>query len=397
VRCSFEGDADGLLTLQIVGLTMRFLFFAGGSYIGGMEIVTLTLMKELRAQGHDCLAIVSGWNDGRYPVKLDEARIPHQSLKLGRLHLRKPMWNLVGALNFPRAAGQLRHLVRDYRPDAVILGGVEFALIAMQVLPLQVPVVLHIHDIPSRHFGSWAGRYVLARTTGIVAVSNFIREHVLAVTRSPPTQTVHNGVPICQLPPKSPSSKVRIGIVGQLIARKRHDVIVAALELIEPELRKGIEMRIYGANTTDFARDVAQRIDRAELSDCFRWMGFFGSRDTIYGDLDIVVAPAVREPFGMTVLEAGAYGLPVVAARSGGFPEIVVDTVTGLLAAENDPRDFAEAIKKLLSSPDLRTTMGLRARQHVTTNFTSAKMAEDYCRAVQSFGIFNAARYRPAN
>src|SRR5665213_1941598 len=64
---------------------MRFLFFAGGSYIGGMEIVTLTLMKELRAQGHECFAIVSGWNDGRYPAKLAEAEIPHVSLKLGRL------------------------------------------------------------------------------------------------------------------------------------------------------------------------------------------------------------------------------------------------------------------------------------------------------------------------
>jgi glycosyltransferase involved in cell wall biosynthesis len=366
---------------------MRFLFFAAGSYIGGMEIVTLTLMKELMVQGHDCFAIVSGWNDGRYPAKLDEAKIPHQSMKLGRLYRSKPMWTMDSLLNLPRAAGQLRRLVQNYRPDAVIIGSVEFALIAMQILPPQIPVVLHIHAIPSRHFGGWVGRHVVTRTAGIVVVSNFIREHVLAVTRSRPVRTVHNGVPIYQVPPKTPYSKVRIGIVGQLITMKRHDVLVAAVELIEPKLRKDIEVRIYGANTTDFARYVEQRIDRAGLRDCFRWMGFVGSQDEIYGNLDIVAAPAVGEAFGMTVLEAGAYGLPVVAARSGGHPEVIIDNVTGFLAAENHPQEFADAIKQLVAAPGLRAALGQSARQHATSHFSSAKMAETYCRAMHSFGI----------
>jgi len=48
---------------------MRLLFFAGGSYVGGMETVTMHLMAALRAKAHDARAIVSGWNDGVYLVE----------------------------------------------------------------------------------------------------------------------------------------------------------------------------------------------------------------------------------------------------------------------------------------------------------------------------------------
>ncbi len=54
---------------------MRILFFPGGSFVGGVETGTLALMRELKAQGHQCYVIVSGWNDGQYPAKLAEANL----------------------------------------------------------------------------------------------------------------------------------------------------------------------------------------------------------------------------------------------------------------------------------------------------------------------------------
>jgi glycosyltransferase involved in cell wall biosynthesis len=118
------------------------------------------------------------------------------------------------------------------------------------------------------------------------------------------------------------------------------------------------------------------------LQDIVEWSGFFANRDDIYRDLDVVVAPAIDEPFGMTVLEAGAYGLPVVAARSGGFPETVMDGTTGLLfdAAEREP--LAAALEKLITDSSLRNRLGRAGHAHIGQAFSMERMASRFAEAV---------------
>ena len=63
---------------------MKFLFFAGGATVTGMEVALLSLMARLNAIGHRAVAIVSGWNDGAYVPMLDAAGIEHHEVFLGR-------------------------------------------------------------------------------------------------------------------------------------------------------------------------------------------------------------------------------------------------------------------------------------------------------------------------
>lgn len=70
-----------------------------------------------------------------------------------------------------------------------------------------------------------------------------------------------------------------------------------------------------------------------------------------YAAADLLVWPAVREAYGVAILEAQATGLPVVAGHSGGVADIVRDGETGLLVAEGDPDAFAEAVVSLLHRP----------------------------------------------
>ncbi|KAA0685185.1 glycosyltransferase family 4 protein [Azospirillum brasilense] len=95
---------------------------------------------------------------------------------------------------------------------------------------------------------------------------------------------------------------------------------------------------------------------------------FLGQQDSsdltaLYAAADLLVWPAVNEAYGMALLEAQAAGLPVVAGRTGGVPDVVRDGVTGLLPPVGDAEAFAAAVRALLDDPGKRHRFGEAARR----------------------------------
>ncbi len=101
----------------------------------------------------------------------------------------------------------------------------------------------------------------------------------------------------------------------------------------------------------------------APLGGRVSYAGFVTERDipALYAGADLYVWPAVREAYGMAILEAQSAGLPVVAGGAGGVPDIVRDGNTGLVIAEGDEAAFAAAVVALLDDANRRKEMGLRA------------------------------------
>lgn len=114
---------------------------------------------------------------------------------------------------------------------------------------------------------------------------------------------------------------------------------------------------------------------------------------------DIMVWPAVREAYGMALLEAQAAGLPVVAGRSGGVPDLVTDGVTGRLAAPEDAPALAAAVAALLDAPDSRRAMSRAAAdQAARRDITAAATALND--ALARAGVNHrqrATHHRPGN
>jgi glycosyltransferase involved in cell wall biosynthesis len=81
---------------------------------------------------------------------------------------------------------------------------------------------------------------------------------------------------------------------------------------------------------------------------------------------DIFVWPGVREPYGMVYLEAASRGMPAVALRQGGVPDMVRHDVTGLLAPGDTAHDYASALATLIADPGRRAAMGAAARRFAT-------------------------------
>jgi L-malate glycosyltransferase len=120
-------------------------------------------------------------------------------------------------------------------------------------------------------------------------------------------------------------------------------------------------------------------------------VSFIGFRDDArqwLAGCDAYANSSISEGVSLTILEAMAAGLPVVATRVGGTPE-VVDDVCGRLVPARDPRALARALEELAAAPELRRTLGSAARRRVESRFTIARMVEDYAnvyREVSSSG-----------
>jgi glycosyltransferase involved in cell wall biosynthesis len=106
---------------------------------------------------------------------------------------------------------------------------------------------------------------------------------------------------------------------------------------------------------------------------------------------DLFVWPALREAYGLAMLEAAAAGLPVVAGRDGGVAEVVRDGVTGVLVPPRDATAFAAAITDLLERPDDRARLGRAAAA-----FVAGERSLDHAAAVLDDALLAAARIRKA-
>ncbi|MFH0876640.1 MAG: glycosyltransferase [Candidatus Omnitrophota bacterium] len=103
-----------------------------------------------------------------------------------------------------------------------------------------------------------------------------------------------------------------------------------------------------------------------------------------YSACDLFVAPSLYESFGFIYLEAMSFAKPVLGCRTGGVPEVVLDNECGLLVEPADAKGLADAIVRLLKSPDERKRMGQEARKRVELYFTQARLAENTAAAYQS-------------
>src|SRR5262245_50952588 len=162
-----------------------------------------------------------------------------------------------------------------------------------------------------------------------------------------------------------------VGVVAQLIERKRHSWLFALLPAL---LREFPQLTVVC-----FGRGPLEGSLRAELGE--RGMlsrvvlaGFRRDLPSLVPGLDLLAHPADREGLGLALLEAASAGVPVVACAVGGVPDVVVDGETGLLVARDDAPGMARALRALLGSPDALARFGAAARRHVERRFDVSRL-----------------------
>lgn len=337
---------------------LRLLQYITPSGIGGAEVHVVTLAEKLRERGHQVLVICP---KGRPLVRELVAR---------GLPMRTPRTTgKADPLLLARLAYWLRRgrwqVIHTHLSTASLLGGLAARLTG-------VPAVATVHGLNTRTCFNYARR--------IIAVSNAVKQHLVAQGLSPDTITViHNGVDLKLLsrPCQRPAVRRQLGLpedaplliaVGRLVPEKGHGDLLLAFSLLarNPEWR-ALRLLIVGAGV--LLGPLRAQAEQLGVAERVIFAGFQRDVPPFLHAADIFVLPSIREGLSLSALEAMALARPVVACRVGGTPEVVVDGETGLLVSPAAPAELADALDHLLRHPELAHAMGAAGERRARAAF----------------------------
>ncbi len=383
---------------------MRVLLVNTASRMGGAEWSLLELALALRDAGVEVAAAVPR---GPLAERLQQAGLPVEPFPVLRLQRPRgrlgPLLRLVGLVP---AGLALRRATRRVRPDIVHANSLAAAGTAWLALRA-TPWVWHVRDLklPER-----AATTLVRRCAAAIAISPTVlsRLQILLPTAAHGRIVlIRNGIDLRRWPPGRPAARREarralrvpdgaplVGMLAHLVPWKRHDLFLAMAEQLAAA-RSEVHFALAGADLFgEHARDVAQLQARAAagpLRGRVHWCGEVAQSVQFLDALDLLVHPALDEPFGRVICEAMAAGVVVVAMRSAGPADLIEDGVTGRLVSPAEGADgLARAAAALLSNPLHRAAVAAAARVRVAAAYdirrTAREVAELYARCVSPAG-----------
>jgi glycosyltransferase involved in cell wall biosynthesis len=265
--------------------------------------------------------------------------------------------------------------------ETVLIDGLIASSAAAQLVPhtgrIRMTVLLHMplataldphHDASAQR----SERVVLGAATGVVVTSEWTRQQVL--TRYPiPAHRVHVARPgVDRVAAPAKPVRGRLICVGVLARHKGQDLLVEALaDLADRDWHCVLAGPLD--RYPDFVERLQTRITRLGYGHRIRLTGVLtgAALSHAYTTADLLVAPSRSETYGMTVTEALAHGLPVIAAAIGGLPEALGSTADGTrpgqLVPPGDPAALAAALGDWLGDEGHRDRLRAAARQRRST------------------------------
>ena len=363
----------------------RILVMPTSFNVFGAETNMLTLIKAIHASpDYQLHVVISGWNNGQFEQELKRAGIQDYSvLKLGWVYVSKPLWTLDTLVHLPGAYRRFLKLYRQFQPDIVFTNSYRFLFWLYPFL--QSRIILRVQDQLSADRQARRLLPLLDRKISrYYVVSDFIRRDLLQIgIHQEKISVIHNGIRLPHLTQRSgevPDKKImHIGIVGQVIPLKGHHVLIEALGKLGC-MHDSILLEIWGSGDAQYMQQLKTRIRELQLEDRVVWKGYEHNKHTIYRDMDLLIAPTTypNEAFGLVVIEALAYGIPVIASNAGGFPEVIEHGKDGFLFSTDNAEELAGYIQQLYQQPDLRRAMGIAGRKKAEHYFTKERMVNQF-------------------
>ena len=242
----------------------------------------------------------------------------------------------------------------------------------------KIPYVTTCHGFFRRNFGRqlypcWGKR--------VIAISEAVKKHLLIdfYVKEEKIRMVHNGIDIeqfrIQAKRSDPDYKTRtVGIIARLSTVKGHQYLIEAMAEVLGEFDDA-RLFIFGQGRIKY--ELIDQAKSLKISEKVFFLPSVSNTAEVLQEIDIFVMPSVQEGLGLSILEALACGVPVVASNVGGIPSIIKHDVSGLLVEPGNSMALAGAIMRVMEDRNLATRLGIKGRQEVEERFNLGNMAAD--------------------
>ena len=374
---------------RAAGARTRVLHVVAPMRAGGLEQVVASLAAAQRAAGAEAGAMVVLEPGTDEPQLLPALRAGDVAVHVLR----------VGARQYAAEWAAVARMVRELQPDVVHTHGYRADVLAgASARRAGAPVVSTVHGFTGgtrrNRFYEWLQVRALRRCDAVAAVSRPLAERLRA-ERVPADRLVcvRNGfAPMPTLPRADaraalglPADARVVGWVGRLSREKGPDVALRALAALARRGDHSTLLAIVGEGRE--AEKLGAQAQEAGLTIRLRWVGLRPRAAEVLRAFDAFLLSSRTEGTPITLLEAMAAGVPIVATRVGGVPD-VVSSEEALLVASEDADAMATALETIAQDPEAARRRARRARERLGAQFAVEPWVAAYER------IYAAARLR---
>lgn len=220
-------------------------------------------------------------------------------------------------------------------------------------------------------------RWAVRGGDAVVAVSRAMKDTLL--TRGFPSDLVHvvpnalapNGQVLERAAAREQldvGDEFRVGWVGRVGVEKGPDVLIAALRLMDSDDLPAVSIIGDGRMRAELAKHSPGTV---------RWHGIVHGADMLFRAFDVFVLSSRTEGTPMVLLEAMRAGIPIVATRVGGVPDVLTEKEATLVPPEN-PAAMADAIRRIRAEPDLARSKAEAAQRRLEEHYTARGWVDSY-------------------
>jgi len=257
----------------------------------------------------------------------------------------------------------------------------------------QVPIVLIKHIGTQKPKRDFLHAWIYQHVKHIIAISTVIRNNVVEThpIDSDRVSVIHNGVSLERFDPHRANragirkefsishDEIVIGIIGRLQVAKGYLEFLKMASMIAQSY-KNVRFMIVGEATRGHeteAQMILAKIEELGLQQRIIYTGYREDVPSLLAAMDLFVFPSRAEAFGLVLIEAMAMQLPVIACRSDGVLDIVVENETGFLFTPKDVKELYQAVLDLLEHPEKRVVFGQAGHRRVIEKFSDTLMLDN--------------------
>jgi glycosyltransferase involved in cell wall biosynthesis len=344
---------------------LRILHVMLGRGLGGIEFAYARYAAGLAGQGHEVIHCIT-----------EGAAISSHIAAYGKVETLAPH-----SQYDPRLILAAHRLLKQHSPDVIIAHGKRADRVFTYTQSVFPKTVSHIEVLHRARF------HKLHRADLTITVNDVLRRAFIAHHGEGAAVEMHPNFLLSLPTPEARrpwGDAPVIGCIGRFVSEKGIDLLLEAAALLRAE---GLEFRLHIAGDGAEKPALLAQAERLGLGSVIKWCGWVENQADFYQAIDMLCVPSRSESFGLVVIEAMAYGLPVVSTRTDGPSGIIEHGMTGLLC-EIQPKALAETLKSILHHSSHAQSMGERASkevQHYHVSHVMPRISESIRQTVEQF------------